>query len=204
MRRLASAPWLLATVLLVGIGLLPSFAPEAEAARRRKAPSTEELINPLLSPELALWLVGPISRLAKADEIEAYGKLTDDGAAREFIDEFWRRRDPDPRFAANPLRETFTQRAEEADRLFSEAGARGRGTDRGTIYVLYGPPSEEEFEISEHPDDPPILLWRYDRDTAKGLDGKKPDRFYRFIKRDQKTRFYTPNRRPARPRIGPP
>jgi len=192
----------LAAVLVLSL----ASPPAADAARRGKGKSrpAEELINPLLAPELSLWLVGPISRMATEEEIEAYTSLVDDTAARAFIEEFWRRRDPDPRFAENPLRETFEERAAAADRLFTEAGARGRSTDRGTLYVLYGPPGEEDFDISDHRDDPPILVWKYPKGSPEGLDGTEPERFYRFIKRGEKTLFFTPNRRPQRPRPGPP
>jgi GWxTD domain-containing protein len=184
-----------ALAVLAGVVLAP-----VAGARGHKEASVEELMNPLLGPAYALWLVGPIARLATSDEIAAYGRLTDDAAARAFIDEFWTRRDPEPAYPGNPARELFEGRAADADHRFAEAGIPGRRTDRGIVFVLYGAPEKEEFDISQHPDDPPILVWRYPADAAKGLDGKRPERFYRFIKRGEVTTFYTPNTRPPRPR----
>lgn len=193
-------------LLLAGLVAALAAAP-AEGARRKKArdvPSTAELVNPLLSPRLSLWLVGPIARMATKEEIAAFGSAVTDEEAMAVIEAFWKKRDPAPQFDANPLREDFEKRAAEADRQFTEAGSLGRSSDRGTLFVLYGPPTEQDYEISDHPDDPPILVWKYDSDTAEGLDGAKPDRFYRFIRRGDRTVFFTPNRRPAKPRFGPP
>lgn len=176
------------------------LAVSSAAGKRPKKQRLEELMNPLLSPQHALWLAGPISWMASEEEIETYTGLTDDTRAEAFIEEFWRRRDPEPRYPRNPARERFEERATEADRLFREAGIPGRRTDRGTIYVLYGPPAEEDHEISKHPDDPPILIWKYPADAPKGLDGESPERYYRFIKRGELTTFYTPNTRPPRRR----
>lgn len=180
--------------------LLLLLAASAAAGKRPKRQSLEELMNPLLSPQHALWLAGPISWMASEEEIGAYTRLTEDSQAEAFIEEFWRRRDPEPRYPRNPARELFEERAAEADRLFREAGIPGRRTDRGTIYVLYGPPAEEDYEISQHPDDPPTLIWKYPADAPEGLDGERPERFYRFIKREELTTFYTPNTRPPKRR----
>lgn len=197
MRRPFRSGWRRVVVVTLALGVL---AAGTATAKRPKKQRVEELMNPLLSPQHALWLAGPISWMATEAEIEGYSRLTDDAAAESFIEEFWRRRDPEPRYPRNPARELFEQRAAEADRLFAEAGLPGRRTDRGTVYILHGPPEEEDFQISQHPDDPPILVWTYPSGAPKGLDGEPPERFYRFIKRGELTAFYTPNTRPPRRR----
>jgi GWxTD domain-containing protein len=58
----------------------------------------------------------------------------------DFIEEFWRRRDPDPNTPGNPFSRTFYQRVEAADRLYSEGATRGSLTDRGRALILLGPP----------------------------------------------------------------
>lgn len=197
MRR-ASA--LLAWALLATLAL-------AASAKERKSERLEDLMNPLLGPDYSLWLVGPISRLATREEIGRFQRLASDAEAKAFVEEFWAKRDPDPEYEGNSLREKFEERAREADRKLGEAGAPGRRSDRGTVFILYGPPAEEKFDISEHPDDPPILVWSYPAGAPKGLDGKPPERAYRFIKRGDLTVFFTPNMKPPRPRLdrpGPP
>lgn len=164
----------------------------------------DRLLNLNLSPEYASWLVGPISRMASEEERQEYMALTDDAAARAFIDDFWARRDPYPQRPDNPLRETYEERAEVADRLYSEGGHLGRRTARGTIYILYGKPDGTDYQIAPNPRDPSILVWFYESGAAPGLDGREPAQYYRFIRRDEVTEFYHPltgidARRPVRP-----
>lgn len=189
---------------LLALAALCLFALAPALAKERKAPKPEDLMNPLLSPQYALWLLGPVSRLATKEEIERYTRLGSDDEAKGFIADFWQRRDPDPNYEGNSLLERFEERMAEADKKFREASLPGRRTDRGTIFVLYGAPAEERFDIAEHPDDPPVLVWTYPGDAPKGLDGKPPERAYRFIKRGDLTTFFTPNLKPARPRFDNP
>jgi GWxTD domain-containing protein len=62
-------------------------------------------------------------------------------ARHDFIEEFWRRRDPIPETLMNEYREAYFQRIEDANRLF-KGGRPGWLQDRGHIYVLFGPPNE--------------------------------------------------------------
>jgi GWxTD domain-containing protein len=150
-----------------------------------------DLTNPFLGPDYSAWLIGPVSRVAKPDEIKAYLALRDDGQAAAFIEQFWERRNPNPGHA-NPLLAKFEERSEVADKKYSEAGLLGRRTDRGTIFVLYGPPAKGGFEVGKRPIDPPIEVWQYGSSSPTGLDGKRPDTFYRFIKRGELTVLYFP------------
>jgi GWxTD domain-containing protein len=154
-----------------------------------------DLLNPQLSPGLSQWLVGPIARLATPEEVQQYLALTDDAAAQAFIEAFWTRRDPSPPANGNPLRrpnlrERFEARAAEADKRFAEAGYLGRRTDRGTIFVLYGEPRSVDFDIHPEPDKPAIERWTYAGDAKPGLDGRKPDASYRFLKTGDLTVLY--------------
>lgn len=143
----------------------------------------ENLTNLYLSPQYSQWLVGPIARMITPDAAQAYLALTDDLAAADFIEAFWRSR-PDGQ------RQTFEERADEADRRYTEAGYSGRRTARGMIYVLYGEPEETEYDI-----DPqtslPFEVWRYGDDAPTGLDGRQPTSF-RFQKTGDITTFYRP------------
>lgn len=60
----------------------------------------------------------------------------------EFIEEFWKRRDPTPSTDFNEFKETYLTRIEEANRLFKSGGRPGWLQDRGRIYILFGPPNE--------------------------------------------------------------
>jgi len=158
-----------------------------------------DLFNPLLSPDYASWLVGPYGRMASKEEIREFGALTDDEDARQFIESFWARRDPDSNRPGNPVRDLAEERAVEADRRFTESGYPGRRTDRGAIFVLYGEPEKLEHEPGDFVGDPPLEVWRYPSGTERGLDGEKPDRRYRFVQKGDLTVLYVAGLRRQRP-----
>lgn len=160
-----------------------------------------DLTNPFLGPEQSSWLIGPIGRIASPEEVKAYVALTDESQAAQFIDRFWAQRDPNPNKPGNPLREAFDERTAEADRLFTEAGYRGRRTDRGSIFVVYGAPNKTEFEISPSAGESAIEAWTYNATTPAGLDGRKPSFQYRFIKRGDLTVTYIPRGEDPRARL---
>lgn len=190
-------PAALALVALLAAGCgAGASSPRSEAA----------LTNPFLGPQYTAWLVGPISRLASPQEIQEYLALKDDGQAEAFVQAFWDRRDPAPDRPGNAIREALDERSAAADRLYSEAGLLGRRTDRGVVYVLYGPPSKVDFEVSPVPNGPPVEVWTYGSGSPSGLDGKRPAGIYRFIKSGDLTVNYLPGMRngPLVPQLEPP
>lgn len=193
------------TFRFLTLGLLASLSLACGSSAPRTA-TAADLTNPFLGPEQSSWLIGPIARIANPDEVRSYLAISDEAQATQFIDQFWATRDPNPGRPGNPLREAFDERTVEADRLFTEAGYRGRRTDRGTIFVVYGPPTKTEFEISPGPGQPPVEAWTYEPGTPAGLDGRKPLPVFRFIKRGDLTVTYVPresdprlNQRPGMP-----
>lgn len=59
---------------------------------------------------------------------------------KDFIKEFWAKRDPDPKTEENEYKIEYFSRIETAIRLFRGEGTLGWLTDRGRIYILFGPP----------------------------------------------------------------
>ena len=163
-------------------------APLAAAKGRGKPRPADELLNVFLSPGHAQWLVGPIARLASQDEVAAFLALTDDAAAERFIAEFWSRRKPLQGIPGLTARQQFEQLAKEADRRFGEDTYPGRRTDRGTIFILYGPPDEVDYEEARRKRLGTVEIWRYKR-ARIGLDGQAPKSAYHFIQEGDLTRF---------------
>jgi len=62
----------------------------------------------------------------------------------KFIEEFWKKRDPDPTTEENEYKIMYLDRVEEANRRFSGEGRPGWLTDRGRIFILFGPPTNIE------------------------------------------------------------
>lgn len=83
---------------------------------------------------------GPTRWLMLPEESKRFRRLDTTREAVGFIEDFWRRRDPDPATPGNEFARTFYERVEAADRLYPEEGTRGSMTDRGRALVLLGPP----------------------------------------------------------------
>jgi GWxTD domain-containing protein len=83
---------------------------------------------------------GPTRWLMLPDEQRKFRRLQTTREAVDFIETFWRRRDPDPNVPGNEFSKTFYERVEAADHLYTEGATRGSLTDRGRALILLGPP----------------------------------------------------------------
>jgi len=70
---------------------------------------------------------------------------TPDGAKDTFIEDFWFRRDPDPDTPDNAVKTEYFDRIKKANEFFRSEGREGWLTDRGRIYVIYGPPDQQRI-----------------------------------------------------------
>jgi len=59
----------------------------------------------------------------------------------KFIEEFWKKRDPNPETEMNEFKEQYYARIEEVNKLFREGG-QGWLSERGRVYILLGPPDQ--------------------------------------------------------------
>jgi len=80
--------------------------------------------------------------ITSAERKEFLGRPDSEKAA--FIEEFWKRRDPDPATPENEFKDEYLGRIAKADSLFFGEGRPGWLTDRGRIYILFGPPTQRE------------------------------------------------------------
>src|ERR1019366_10027091 len=81
------------------------------------------------------WLKSEIQYLITEEERQVYQHLTTDEERDRFIEDFWRRRDPNPDRPGG-FHEEFFRRVAYANENF-QAGMPGWKTDRGRIYILY-------------------------------------------------------------------
>lgn len=79
----------------------------------------------------------------------------------DFIEDFWKRRDPIPETEVNEFREAYYNRIEEANRFFKSGGRPGWLQDRGRVYILFGPPDERQTNpMGGRPIDPYVAQGR--------------------------------------------
>lgn len=105
---------------------------------------------------------GRIEYLANAKMLDTYRSL-DSAGQREFLRQFWKARDPDPKTPENEALREHVRRYAYANETFGEQirkGIEGSQTDRGRIYIKFGEP-EEIINRPIEPKHKPVIIWRY-------------------------------------------
>jgi GWxTD domain-containing protein len=93
------------------------------------------------------WLDEDVVYIITPEERAAFKQLSNDEERDAFIEQFWQRRDPTPDTEENEFKEEHYRRIAYANEHFA-AGVPGWKTDRGRIYIVYGPPDETESHPS--------------------------------------------------------
>lgn len=89
------------------------------------------------------WLNEDVVYVISPEERDVFEKLRTPEEKERFIEQFWSRRDPDPRTSESEFKLEHYRRVAYANEHF-KAGKSGWRTDRGRIYILYGPPEQRE------------------------------------------------------------
>lgn len=120
-----------------------------------------------LKPEYQEWLKEDVRWIITDEERHDFMKLTTDDQRDQFVVNFWERRNPSPGSKTNAFKEEHYRRLAFANEHFAAAIA-GWRTDRGRIYIVYGPPdSIETHSTVEHvngivdSNSLPYQVWRY-------------------------------------------
>jgi GWxTD domain-containing protein len=88
------------------------------------------------------WLEEDIFWIITEEERDVFTALANDEERDAFIEQFWNRRNPDPSSPDNEFKMEHYRRILYANEMFS-AGIAGWKTDRGMIYVKFGPPDRQ-------------------------------------------------------------
>jgi len=92
------------------------------------------------------WLDEDVRWIITDEERSAFKQLSNDEERDQFIEAFWQRRDPTPDTIENEFKEEHYRRIAYANEHFA-AGIPGWKSDRGRMYIMYGPADE----IESHP-----------------------------------------------------
>jgi GWxTD domain-containing protein len=103
-------------------------------------------VKPELKKAYKDWLEKDVDYIITSEERKAFKKLATDEEREQFIELFWRRRDPDPDTEENEYREEYYERIAYANEHFT-SGKPGWMTDRGRIYIKFG----KADEVEAHP-----------------------------------------------------
>lgn len=129
-----------------------SFAVPSSLAQKTKSTDQDPMSKPRnekveLKKAYKDWLEKDVAYIITDEERKAFKKLATDDERERFIEEFWRRRDPDPDTDENEYREEYYERIAYANEHYA-SGVPGWKTDRGRIYIQWGKPDEVETHPS--------------------------------------------------------
>ena len=102
-----------------------------------------------------------VEYIAAKEERSVYKNLQGEEGKRLFLFKFWQGRNPNPQSSFNPFRAEYLRRVEWASQNFKSYTRGGWKTDRGRVYILYGKPSDVEY----NPNNPTSYaheIWHYD------------------------------------------
>jgi GWxTD domain-containing protein len=153
---------MVAGVLALGLGPLSRvLADDKPAADKDDKSQTDPLKRPIpeaqkkanaralkqeLSKTYKKWLSEDVAWIITDEERKAFMQLSNDEERDQFIEAFWQRRDPTPDTEENEFKEEHYRRIAYANEHFA-AGIPGWKTDRGHMYIVFGPADE----IDSHP-----------------------------------------------------
>src|ERR1700678_2881989 len=106
----------------------------------------KKALNVELSKTYKKWLNEDVVWIITDEERAAFKQLSNDEERDNFIEAFWQRRDPTPDTEENEYKEEHYRRIAYANEHFA-AGIPGWKSDRGRIYIMYGPADE----VDSHP-----------------------------------------------------
>jgi GWxTD domain-containing protein len=103
------------------------------------------------------------SLIMTREETKIFRLLSDQGSRKEFIEDFWAKRDPNPDTEINEFQREFQSRVDYANRRYKGEGRPGWKTDRGRIHIFMGPPDKSEEFVTNQDTTVrgPILWWIY-------------------------------------------
>lgn len=102
-----------------------------------------------------------IRYIATPEQQRELKKLDTPEDVERFLREFWLNLDPTPGTPENELKEEYGRRYKYADEHFRELNSPGSQTDRGRVFIVYGPPDEVYLD--------PMLQYDYQKLTIKSM-----------------------------------
>src|ERR1700728_1792221 len=119
--------------------------PQSKKGSKAKQASDNQLKKELESP-YKKWLDEDVIYIISPEERHSFLHLATNEEREQFIEAFWQRRNPDPDSPENTFKEEHYRRIAYANEHYA-SGIPGWKTDRGQIYIMWGPPDE----VDSHP-----------------------------------------------------
>jgi GWxTD domain-containing protein len=143
--RLCACCWALCAVL----------AAQADPPQDKRTKKQERQLRKELQGAYYTWVTRDVAYIITDAELQAFKRLQNDEEREQFVEQFWLRRDPTPDTQENEFKEEHYRRLAHANERFA-SGVEGWRTDRGRIYITFGPPDEIEAHPSGGPYQRPL------------------------------------------------
>lgn len=139
--------WIAVLAVAGFAGPLPAQNAEepAKLTKKQENRRLQRLRKELRGP-FKRWLDEDVRYIITPEERKAFIQMATDEERENFIESFWMRRDPTPDSMENEYKEEHYRRIAYANDHYA-SGIPGWRTDRGRIYIAYGPADE----IESHP-----------------------------------------------------
>src|SRR6202044_3485274 len=123
----------------------PNAAPVAQKLDKEQKKKLKKTLKELDTP-YKQWLNEDVIYIISPEERQAFLQLATNEEREQFIEQFWLRRSANPDLPDNDFKEEHYRRIAYANEHFA-SGIPGWKTDRGRMYIMWGPPDE----IEAHP-----------------------------------------------------
>ncbi|MGE0886960.1 MAG: GWxTD domain-containing protein [Blastocatellales bacterium] len=134
-------------LFLVFTLIVSSFSAFAQDKKKRDKDKEQKAREERVKSVYKRWVDEDVRWIITDEERKTFNSLKTDDEREQFIEQFWLRRDPDPDTDSNEYREEYYQRIAYANEHFT-SGIPGWKTDRGRIYIMFGPPHQKESHPS--------------------------------------------------------
>ena len=173
---------LFAAVILLAVAVVTLAAWQAAPPQKSSTAGSQQADRSETSPYVK-WLNEDVVYIIDDKERAAFQKLTTDEERNKFIEQFWERRSPTPGSGATDnnafMKEHYRRIAYANERFRTTSGTPGWQTDRGHMYILYGPPDE----LESHPKGGGQISYPFEAWKYRHVEGIGDDLFVTFIDR---------------------
>src|SRR5215471_9087210 len=126
-------------------GATPPPVPQNQKMSKQQKQKMKKTLKELDTP-YRTWLEEDVVYIITPDERNAFLQLETNEEREQFIEQFWLRRSSNPDLPDNDFKEEHYRRIAYANEHYA-SGIPGWKTDRGRMYIMWGPPDE----IESHP-----------------------------------------------------
>jgi GWxTD domain-containing protein len=119
---------------------------DAKKAAKERKQKEKDLFKELDS-QYKKWLTEDVVYIITPEERSAFLHFSTNEEREQFIEAFWARRNPDPDSPENTFKEEHYRRIAYANEHYA-SGIPGWKSDRGRIYIMWGPPDETDSHPS--------------------------------------------------------